>query len=229
MKRLFALMLMMTCVAHAEEPEPGSQYLKAAESGDRRAQYYLADSWFSSGNLSKAEFWAQKSADNGDADACALLAQIKITNPVSLDYPEARTLAEKAVQAGSLPGEITLARILVNTQAGHPDYPKAISLLQNASENLENDSAVDAQMLLGLIYANGVGIPADDDKATWYFKRSSAISRTGYSEYWAGMIFLNGEQGFIEKNKQKALHWLNLSCMEGFDTGCEEFEKLTNG
>ncbi|MDG4813690.1 hypothetical protein P8629_11840, partial [Hydrogenovibrio sp. 3SP14C1] len=25
------------------------------------------------------------------------------------------------------------------------------------------------------------------------------------------------------------LHWLNLSCMEGFDTGCEEFEKLTNG
>ncbi|STL49511.1 Sel1 domain-containing protein [Escherichia coli] len=45
------------------------------------------------------------------------------------------------------------------------------------------------------------------------------ISRTGYSEYWAGMMFLNGEEGFIEKNKQKALHWLNLSCMEGFDTG----------
>ncbi len=124
---------------------------------------------------------------------------------------------------------VTLAHILVNTQAGKPDYPKAISLLENASEDLENDSAVDAQMLLGLIYANGVGIKADDDKATWYFKRSSAISRTGYSEYWAGMMFLNGEEGFIEKNKQKALHWLNLSCMEGFDTGCEEFEKLTNG
>ncbi|EIJ6231010.1 sel1 repeat family protein, partial [Escherichia coli] len=54
-------------------------------------------------------------------------------------------------------------------------------------------------------------------------------SRTGYSEYWAGMMFLNGEPGFIEKNKQKALHWLNLSCLEGFDTGCEEFETLTNG
>lgn len=143
--------------------------------------------------------------------------------------PQAKTLAEKAAKAGSKAGELTLARILVNTQAGHTDYPKAITLLQNASEDLENDSAVDAQMLLGLIYANGVGIPADDEKATWYFKRSSAISRTGYSEYWAGMMFLNGEQGFIVKNKQKALHWLNLSCMEGFDTGCEEFEKLTNG
>lgn len=84
-------------------------------------------------------------------------------------------------------------------------------------------------MLLGLIYANGVGIAADDEKAAWYLKRSSAISRTGYSEYWAGMMFLNGEPGFIEKNKQKALHWLNLSCLEGFDTGCEAFETLTNG
>ncbi|MEG3743202.1 hypothetical protein V5296_27420, partial [Escherichia coli] len=90
-------------------------------------------------------------------------------------------------------------------------------------------SAVQAQMQLALIYANGVGIKADDQKATRYFKRSSAISRTGYSEYWARMMFLNGDDGFIEKNKQNALHWLNLSCMERFDTGCEEFEKLTNG
>ncbi len=35
------------------------------------------------------------------------------------------------------------------------------------------------------IYANGVGIAVDDEKAARYFKRSSAISRTGYSEYWA--------------------------------------------
>lgn len=158
MKKIIALMLFLTFFAHANDSEPGSQYLKAAEAGDRRAQYFLADSWFSSGDLSKAEYWAQKAADSGDADACALLAQIKITNPVSLDYPQAKVLAEKAAQAGSKEGEVTLAHILVNTQAGKPDYPKAISLLENASEDLENDSAVDAQMLLGLIYANGVGI-----------------------------------------------------------------------
>lgn len=158
MKLLLALMLFMTFFAHAADPEPGSQYLQAAEAGDRRAQYFLADSWLSYGDLNKAEYWAQKAADSGDADACALLAQIKITNPVSLDYPDAKKLAEKAANAGSKAGEITLARILVNTQAGRPDYPKAISLLQKASEDLDNDSAVDAQMLLGLIYANGVGI-----------------------------------------------------------------------
>ena len=101
MKKIIALMLFLTFFAHANDSEPGSQYLKAAEAGDRRAQYFLADSWFSSGDLSKAEYWAQKAADSGDADACALLAQIKITNPVSLDYPQAKVLAEKAAQAGS--------------------------------------------------------------------------------------------------------------------------------
>lgn len=91
MKLLLALMLFMTFFAHAADPEPGSQYLQAAEAGDRRAQYFLADSWLSYGDLNKAEYWAQKAADSGDADACALLAQIKITNPVSLDYPDAKS------------------------------------------------------------------------------------------------------------------------------------------
>lgn len=225
MKRLLALLWLAALAVHAEAP--GSQYQQAAEAGDARAQYYLADTWFSSGDLSKAEFWAQKSANGGDADACALLAQIKITNPVSLDYPAAKALAEKAVTAGSKAGEVILARILINSQAGQTDYPRAITLLQQTSMNAESDFAVDAQMLLGLLYANGVGVKEDDEKATDYFKNSSALSRTGYAEYWAGMMFLNGEKGFITPNKQKALQWLNLSCTEGFDTGCEEFDKVS--
>ena len=119
MKRLLALLWLAALVVHAEEP--GSQYQQAAEAGDARAQYYLADTWFSSGDLSKAEFWAQKAADGGDADASALLAQIKMTNPVSLDYPEAKALAEKAVKAGSRAGDVILARILINSQAGQTD------------------------------------------------------------------------------------------------------------
>lgn len=60
MKLLLALMLFMTFFAHAADPEPGSQYLQAAEAGDKRAQYFLADSWLSYGDLNKAEYWAQK-------------------------------------------------------------------------------------------------------------------------------------------------------------------------
>ncbi len=179
--------------------------------------------------LSKAEYWAQKAAAQGDGDALALLAQLKIRNPQQADYPQARQLAEKAVEAGSKSGEIVLARVLVNRQAGATDVAHAITLLQDAARDSESDAAVDAQMLLGLIYASGVHGPEDDVKASEYFKGSSSLSRTGYAEYWAGMMFQQGEKGFIEPNKQKALHWLNVSCPEGFDTGCEEFDRISKG
>lgn len=157
------------------------------------------------------------------------LAQLKIRNPQQADYPQARQLAEKAVEAGSKSGEIVLARVLVNRQAGATDVAHAITLLQDAARDSESDAAVDAQMLLGLIYASGVHGPEDDVKASEYFKGSSSLSRTGYAEYWAGMMFQQGEKGFIEPNKQKALHWLNVSCLEGFDTGCEEFDRISKG
>jgi TPR repeat protein len=105
--------------------------------------------------------------------------------------------------------------VLVNRQAGATDVAHAITLLQDAARDSESDAAVDAQMLLGLIYASGVHGPEDDVKASEYFKGSSSLSRTGYAEYWAGMMFQQGEKGFIEPNKQKALHWLNVSCLEG--------------
>ncbi|WP_432225307.1 tetratricopeptide repeat protein [Enterobacter wuhouensis] len=222
MKPLLLLLLLFTWLARADEI--GSQYKAQAEAGDARAQYYLADTWFSSGDSRQAALWAEKAAKGGDVDAMALLSQIHFTQG---DYPQAKALAQQANIAGSKRGAIMLARLLVNTQAGKTDYPQAIKLLQTATGDIDNDSAVDAQMLLGLIYANGVEMAQDDAQAAAWFKRSSSLSRTGYAEYWAGMLFQQGEKGFITPNKQKALYWLNLSCTEGFDTGCEEFDALS--
>lgn len=222
MKYLYLLLFLFVFSLHADDI--GSQFQQQAQAGDPHAQYLLADTYYSSGDEQKAHYWAEKAAENGNADAIALLAQMSLKK----DITGAKTLAEQASVAGSKIGDIILARTLVNSEAGTPDYPRAIRLLENAAKNIENDAAVDAQMLLGLIYANGGPMPEDDVKAAWYFKRSSTLSRTGYAEYWAGMMFLQGEKGFITPNKQKALQWLNLSCMEGFDTGCEEFDRLSN-
>ncbi len=103
----------------------------------------------------------------------ALLSQILFTQG---DYAQAKALAQQANIAGSKRGAIMLARVLVNTQAGKTDYPQAIKLLQTATEDIDSDSAVDAQQLLGLIYANGVEVPQDDVQAAAWFKRSSALS-----------------------------------------------------
>ena len=222
MKHIFLLLLLFTSLVRADEI--GSQYKEQAEAGDARAQYYLADTYFSSGDSKQAALWAEKAAKGGDVDAMGLLSQILFTQG---NYAQAKTLAQQATIAGSKRGAIMLARVLVNTQAGKTDYPQAIKLLQTSTEDIDSDSAVDAQQLLGLIYANGVEVPQDDVQAAAWFKRSSALSRTGYAEYWAGMLFRQGEKGFITPNKQKALYWLNLSCTEGFDTGCEEFDALS--
>ncbi|WP_343648691.1 tetratricopeptide repeat protein [Enterobacter sp.] len=222
MKHIFLLLLLFTSLARADEI--GSQYKEQAEAGDARAQYYLADTYFSSGDSKQAALWAEKAAKGGDVDAMGLLSQILFTQG---DYLQAKALAQQATIAGSKRGTIMLARVLVNTQAGKTDYPQAIKLLQTATGDSDSDSAVDAQLLLGLIYANGIDVAQDDAQAAAWFKRSSSLSRTGYAEYWAGMLFKQGEKGFIAPNKQKALYWLNLSCTEGFDTGCEEFEALS--
>lgn len=94
MKYLFLFLLVFTSGA-AVATEPGSQYQQQAEAGDRRAQYYLADTWVSSGDYQKAEYWAQKAAAQGDGDALALLAQLKIRNPQQADYPQARQRRKK--------------------------------------------------------------------------------------------------------------------------------------
>jgi TPR repeat protein len=222
MKHLLLLLLLSSSLAFAEEI--GSQYQAQAEAGDSRAQYLLAETWYSSGDDKRAEIWAEKAATGGDVDAMALLSQIKFKHG---DYPQAKGLAQQATLAGSMPGAVMLARLLVNTQAGKPDYPQALALVHTAAETPDDDAAVDAHPLLGLIYANGVEVVQDDVQAADWFKRSSTLSRTGYAEYCAGKVFQQGENGFIAPNKQKALYWLNLSCTEGFDTGCEEFEALS--
>lgn len=130
----------------------------------------------------------------------ALLSQILFTQG---DYAQAKALAQQANIAGSKRGAIMLARVLVNTQAGKTDYPQAIKLLQTATEDIDSDSAVDAQQLLGLIYANGVEVPQDDVQAAAWFKRSSALSRTGYAEYWAGMLFRQGEKALSHRINRK--------------------------
>lgn len=71
MKAIFLLLLFFTSFARADEI--GSQYQKQAEAGDARAQYYLADTWFSSGDRKQAALWAEKAAKGGDVDAMGLL------------------------------------------------------------------------------------------------------------------------------------------------------------
>ena len=56
MKSLYLLLILFSSLVGAEEI--GGQYLKQAEAGDSRAQYYLAETYYSSGDDKQAETWA---------------------------------------------------------------------------------------------------------------------------------------------------------------------------
>lgn len=96
MKHIFLLLLLFTSLVRADEI--GSQYKEQAEAGDARAQYYLADTYFSSGDSKQAALWAEKAAKGGDVDAMGLLSQILFTQG---NYAQAKALAQQATIAGS--------------------------------------------------------------------------------------------------------------------------------
>ncbi|WP_318364662.1 tetratricopeptide repeat protein [Enterobacter sp.] len=220
---LTCLMILSTpAVFAALDPiPPGSQYRDMAEKGDKYAQYFLADTWFSAGDMKQAQRWAEKAAAAGLPDAWALLANISLQHSGKA-LLQAKRYAEKAALAGSDAGKVILARILLHRPAEQKACARALSLLEQAAGNMHDDAAVDAQMWLGLLYAGGICVKEDHATAAYWLKRSSALSRTGYAEYWTGMLFAQGESGIVKKDPARASYWFASSCREGFDSGCEK-------
>lgn len=204
----------------------GIDYEARAKAGDSAAQYYLAEALFGQRDYAGAEHWARRAADQGQADGWAVLAELKMLSEDTNGYTQARTLAETAVARGSEKGKVVLGKILANRLSGATDYPTALKLLKEAASDTENDAAVDAQLSLGMMYAAGVGTPQDPQLALHYLRRASALSRTGYAEYWTGIHFLNGIKGFLSPDKPRAIGWFKESCAQGFDSACDELDSL---
>ena len=125
--------------------EIGSQYLARAEKGDKYAQYFLADTWFSAGDMKQAQHWAEKAAAAGLPDAWGLLANIHLQHAGGAALLQARRYAEKATLAGSNTGKVILARILIHHPAEQKACVRAVSLLEQAGGNMNDDAAVDAK------------------------------------------------------------------------------------
>ena len=222
LKMMFVLLLSCSWLVHADDP--GSQYESLAKQGDKHAQYFLADTYVSAGDLAHATYWAEKAASQGLPDAYALLAEIHLEG--KKDFVKAKYFADKAASSGSRAGEVILSRLLINSRAGLTDCSRATALLTQVSAYPDDDAAVDAQMMLGIMNAAGVCLPENTQMAHYWLQRSSSISRTGYAEYWAGMAFLKGDEGIVKPDQAKAAYWFKQSCIQGFDSGCDNIELI---
>ena len=88
------------------------------------------------------------------------------------------------------------------------DYKTAVKLWKPLAEQ----GNANAQFVLGLMYANGEGVPEDDKQAVkWY--RLAAEQGLADAQYNLGFMYANGE-GVPEDDKQ-AVKWFRLAAEQG--------------
>ncbi|HHF3822997.1 sel1 repeat family protein [Haemophilus influenzae] len=84
-----------------------------------------------------------------------------------------------------------------------------------------------AQMMLGVMYAEGQGVKQDDVEAVKWYRKAA---EQGYADAQAmlGFSYLLGKSG-VQVNKSLAKEWLGKACDNGHQAGCEYYGKLNRG
>jgi uncharacterized protein len=154
-----------------------SWYRKAADQGNTSAQlalgYMYAYGVGVSRDYAAAVSWYRKAADQGDTSAQGALALMYFNgHGIPKDYAAALSWAQKAAVQGDVSGltDIGIARY------NSGDYATAMRLLRPLAE--KDKGFLKPSFYLGLMYANGQGVPQDYAAAvSWYRK----IADKGYA------------------------------------------------
>lgn len=204
------------------------QTQELAEEGDAKAQYQVAEMYYSGRGVlqdrKSAESWAQKAAEGEYIEAYALLADIYLLSDSYFpdDFLKAKEFATLAVKKGSNQGKISLAKTYINTLSGPTDYDYAIKLLKEV-DALQQPDLFRAPLWLGIIYTNGVGVPEDEKEAKYWFDRTDTVTFPGFAEFTAYAYFSEGLSGTITINKEKAKNLMIVACEKGKEANNESF------
>ncbi|HHF6577579.1 TPA: tetratricopeptide repeat protein [Haemophilus influenzae] len=84
-----------------------------------------------------------------------------------------------------------------------------------------------AQLMLGNMYANGLGVKQDDVEAVkWY--RKAAEQGDAKAQAMLGFLYFLGKGG-VQVNKSLAKEWFGKACDNGYQDGCKYYSKLNRG
>jgi TPR repeat protein len=83
-----------------------------------------------------------------------------------------------------------------------------------------------AQMNLGLLYAEGRGVPLDYTKAIFFF-RNAADRNDSYAQYNLGWVYESGKG--VPKDTQQAIEWYSKAVDGGNPLARARLEGLTAG
>jgi uncharacterized protein len=152
-----------------------------AAAASRRALYQLGRAHAANQQVPDAIAAWRKAADKGSTSAMVELGVLLATGEgVAKDEAQARTLFERAAEAGNPRGVMNMMALASQSGGGAApaDPVKARALLARAAEG----SSAEAQYQLGLMTADGVGGPQDDAAARALFEKAAAQNHAGALE-----------------------------------------------
>ena len=141
----------------------------------------------------------RKAADKGSSSAMVELGVLLANGTgVAKDEAQARTLFQRAAEAGNPRGATNLAALSGN--GGTPSDPvEARALLEKAAAT----NSAEAEFELGLMLANGTGGPKDDVGARAMFAKAAAQNHAAALD-WLGSFEEAGRGGPEDKDAAKA-------------------------
>jgi TPR repeat protein len=125
------------------------------------------------------------------------------------DYVTAYPLFLKAARDGDAAARLYLGVMTMLGQAVPKNYAKGLALVRSAA----NAGVIDAQVLMGQIYENGYGVPADLVEAlTWYKIAISDVSsgsqRLAFqAEVRANLLQITLPKEQVERATKRAREW----------------------
>ncbi len=165
----------------------------------RRALYELGRAYAANQQLPEAIGAYRKAADKGSTSAMVELGVMFANGTgTAKDEAQARTLFQRAAEAGNPRGATNLAALSGN--GGTPSDPvEARALLEKAAAT----NSAEAEFELGLMMANGTGGPKDDVAARALFAKAAAQNHAAALE-WLASFEEGGRGGPQNKDAAKA-------------------------
>ena len=133
---------------------------------------------------------------------------------VPVDYAKSEQLFKKI--AGTKRGR----NLLVQLYFRQKRYREAMDFFRMPSDidrSLKSFEVSETLIDVGIMYWQGLGAPADLERAMRIFEEAVNYSNSGEPEYFIGRLYQTGKVGgFFTNKKKKALEWLTLSAQKGY-------------
>ncbi len=177
------------------------KFCRLASAASRRALYELGRAYAANQQLPEAIAAYRQAAGKGSTTAMVELGVMLATGTgVAKDETQARSLFERAAEAGNPRGASNLAAL--SQGGGTPSDPvKARALLARAAET----NSAEAQYQLGMMTAEGIGGPKDDVAARALFEKAAAQGHPGALERM-GAFAQSGRGGPQDTGAAKAYY-----------------------